>query len=70
MAQFITLIDGIEKIVGSKEVTGHSFDLTLKSKGQTIKAIVGIENEVFTVAEDVDIHYLSTKVTTATHLYH
>lgn len=62
VAQFITLIDGVETVVGSQEVAGHAFILSLKGEGQTVKAVVESSDKTVTVAEEIDVHYLSTKV--------
>ncbi|MCC5895737.1 MAG: glycoside hydrolase family 43 protein [Alkalibacterium sp.] len=61
-AQFITLIDGEETVVGSQVVTEKACELTIKGVGQAVKASVKVNDDVFTIAEDVDVHYLSTKV--------
>lgn len=61
-AQFITLIDGKETVVVTQSLTGQAFKLTLKGEGQTVKALVEVNEDVYTIAEEVDVHYLSTKV--------
>lgn len=61
-AQFITTIDEKDKVVGSIDLSGNAFELSLKGQDQSIKASVTVNGKELTVAENVDTHYLSTKV--------
>ncbi|GAA0486580.1 glycoside hydrolase family 43 protein [Alkalibacterium indicireducens] len=60
--RFVSLIDGEETVVGSKEITDSSLQLSLTGEGQTVSASAVINDETVVIAENVDIHYLSTKV--------
>lgn len=62
VVQLIATYNGKDEVVGSALVSGHAFRLSLKGENQKIKATVLSDGEETTIAESVDIYYLSTKV--------
>lgn len=61
-AQLITTLDGKDEVVGSEPLTGDAFELKLEGENQSIKGTVLVDEKEIIIAENVDTHYLSTKV--------
>lgn len=60
--QLITTRDGKDELIGSQSISGTSFELILQGDNQQLKAAVSVDGKEIKVAENIDTHYLSTKV--------
>jgi len=60
--QMITTIDGEETIVGRQPLTSQEIELSIEGNGQQIKSILKENGKETIIAEEIDVHYLSTAV--------
>lgn len=62
LVRLITRIQGVEQVIGEVSLAEQELTLKLIGAGQLVKALVESSSQRLVVAENVDVHYLSTEV--------